>query len=460
MHHPKNRHPIAVKLGVGHHGFRTPSRVGAAIALAALLLLPALVDIGAFHVRMRDHLPDLKVWLPISESFVGGDRSAEMYPERGWYLYPPIFLILVYPLTFVSEPMAAVVFEAAKWFAVYFALLLTWRMCSRREEDQPPVVALLTIAFAFRYIWNDMGQGNINCFILLAIAAGCRLMQTNRPFWAGAVVAFAACVKVTPAIFLVYFLYRGWWRTLPGAMVCAVLCWVLVPGAVFGFSYNLQVLQDWFALVIESSVRDAAVDSLHTNQSVAGLVNRLFTNVVAIQPETRITLVELNATTLRILRLGIAAAIAAVLALFTRRRTRGEFRPQQFGLEVGLVTCAMLMLSGISWKAHYVVMVLPFAALLSYLADARTPSRRRSLIQLLTLIAGAIPLVSGDLITPEWANVAEAWGVHLIGLLAVFVASAVALRQLSGESAELPEGKMSHEAAKIAYPHHRDMAQQ
>ncbi|MGE3182979.1 MAG: hypothetical protein AB7N71_15230, partial [Phycisphaerae bacterium] len=90
------------KLGVGHRGFRVDNRVSAGFALLLLLLVPMLIDLGAFQLRMRDHLPDLKVWLPLSELFVNGERETPMYPERGWYLYPPIFLILLYPLTLFS----------------------------------------------------------------------------------------------------------------------------------------------------------------------------------------------------------------------------------------------------------------------------------------------------------------------------------------------------------------------
>ena len=88
----------------------------------------------------------------------------------------------------------------------------------------------------------------------------------------------------------------------------------------------------------------------------------------------------------------------------------------------------MLMLSGISWKAHFVALLLPHVVLLAYLADARNRGPRRVVGGLL-LSSILLCTFTGDIITPTGANYAEAYGMIMLGAAAAAIGLMLILRR-------------------------------
>lgn len=456
---------IAGKLGWGHRGFRADRR-GANITLLAILLLPFLLDQYALQIRMREHLPDLKRWLGVTQTLIN-DPAAPIYSQalHPDYLYPPFFLAFFWPLAMLPGWAAAVVFATVKWAALFVALRCVWRLCAPPDEDLPPIVALGSLLLAWRFFWNDFGQGNINLFILAAIALGCWMLQrgmmlkaggvraerlpqntqrwgvrAGRPhspgfhspaarwqFGAGFAVMVAACTKVTPALVLVYFVYKRCWWTMLGAAAAGFVCLVLWPSLWLGWENNWRLLWDWYDHVIEGYLSRGAVYSIQTNQSLTGILNRLLGSHVALhKPDAYLAPVVLSPETLNALRSAVALAILGLLAWVCRGRLPERRRPLEFTAEISLVLVAMLTLSGYSWKMHFVTLIFPFAAVLAYLADARYPDRPRRPLAVLLILASLLLIASGDLLTPRGADYAEAfgailWGAWLLGAAAVLI---------------------------------------
>lgn len=426
-----DRPRLLTRLGWGHHGFHVASHRRAFLGLCLVLALPFVADQMAFQTRMQRFNPDLRGWLTSAASVVQ-DPHQPLYAEYvGFYIYPPFFLTLIWPLTKVPVPVAAVVFETLKWVALVLSLRFAWRLCSPRGEDAPPVVALGSLLLTWRFIDNDLGYGNINVLLLCAVLGACQLAARGRQFSAGLVLAVVACIKVTPALLLVYFLHKGWWHTLLGAAAGALICLVIWPVAWFGWEANGQLLAGWYHAVVAGFLSHGAVRSEHTNQALVGILNRLFGTHTAIFPDTYLTIVDLPAWLRDLVRLALTGGVLAGLAWTCRGRVRPALQPQTFAAEVSLVLIAMLLLSGLSWKSHFVTMLLPYSLLLAYLADARHANRRRAIGTLL-LASFALCTLTSDIITPTGANYAEALGLITLGALAAAAAVLIVRRQLNG----------------------------
>ncbi len=428
--HEHARGPLLKRLGWGHRGFRVDSRRKATLGLLLLLAGPFAVDQIAAQVRIRSHRPDLRGYLALADASLRAPK-APIYPpgddpripwkqmdvQPGWYLYPPFFLALIWPLSQLPAAAAVFIFELAKWVALCFSLRLAWQLCTPDEEDVPPVVALGGILLTWRFIWNEFGHQNVNMFLLLAVLAGCWLLRRRRDAAAGFVVGLAACVKVTPALLLVYFAYKKRWRTLLGAAAAALVCLLLLPAACYGWSENLAHLESWNRAVVGSFLAHGRVDSMYGNLSVTALVNRLFSRTGNFDYGVTVTLIELPATARNLLRTGLSLAILLALFWTCRGRVEPRRRPLAFAAEIAMVQIVMLLLSGISWKAHYVAMLLPYTVLLAWLADARNTGPRRAVAALL-IASAALCTLTGDILTPMGANYAEALGAITLGAAA------------------------------------------
>ena len=130
------------------------------------------------------------------------------------------------------------------------------------------------------------------------------------------------------------------------------------------------------------------------------------------------------------LRALLTVTLLAAVGWICRRRLDPQRQRQVFAAEVGLVLILMLLLSGLSWKAHFVVLLLPYAVLFSYLADARYWDRGRKVVGVLLGVSFACCTLTGDIITPRGADYAEALGVIMGGGVAAGLAVAVTLRKL------------------------------
>lgn len=437
---PGLRH-VPAKLGWGHRGFRVENRKHAALALLFLLAIPFALDQAAFQIRMREHNPDLKGWLASAVRMFDQPHEPFYGQDGGFYLYPPFFLTLVRPLALIPTWAGAAVFETLKWVALVVGLQLAWRLSSRPGEDVPPVVALGSLLFTWRFIDNDFAVGNVNVLLLLGILGSCWLVHRGRRFWAGFVLALPICIKVTPALLLVYFAYRRWWGTVIGSAAGAVFCLLLWPALWLGWSENIRLLAEWYDMVVASFLHHGQTRAMQTNQALAGLIERLFTDRVAIKPDTRITLVELSQGVRTAIRVGCGLGALAVAAWVCRGRLDPRRDPPAFAAEVGIVLVLMLMFSGLTWKAHMVTLLLPYSVLLAWVADSRN-GRNRARVTIITLLLVSVALASltGDVLTPTGADYAEAIGMPLLGAVVAGLALIILRRELRRATIEEQDG--------------------
>lgn len=445
-------------LGWGHRGFRVDSQGRAALALALLLLLPVGYDV-LLSLRTQDApvYGDLAIYYRAAQAAME-HPDASIYALRHDYLYPPFFLTLLVPLFSLPLPMAVLIFQVCKWTALFFALRLAWRLVSRFGEDVPPIVALGSLLLTARFLINDLGNGNVNTFILLAILGAAWLVQRDWQLAAGFVVAIVACVKVTPALVLVYFVYKGWWRTVLGAGAGTVFCLLLWPGAVMGWAENWRELWAWYDHVIAGFVAGGEVWSGHTNQSICGLINRLLGPAKGMDPDVYLAPVVLSQGTRTVIRGALTLTVLGGLAWVCRRRIDVRQYPLALAAEISLVQIAMLALSGYTWKAHYVAMLLPNAVLLAYLADARYPDGPRRLLKWLLGIEIALYVLTTEVVTPRGADLLEALGgVFLISAVAALAMVVIRRPVVQGAGAEhaVAAGKRG---ASMAAPNARSRA--
>jgi hypothetical protein len=428
-----SRPGVLSRLGWRHHGFRASSRWSAILGLVLVLAGPFVMDMVSSRYH-RPRSPDLHLWRAVAADFLThpAERLYERHPE---YIYPPFFLTLVWPLARLPGPAAEVLFQTLQWVALFFCLRIAWRLCSREGEDQPPLVALGSLLLIGRFIQNDLAHSNINLFLLLAVLGGCQQFARGRPWTAGALIGLAACVKVTPALLLVCFLCRRQWRPLAGAALMAVICLLIWPAAWCGWGDNWRTLWEWYDHVIRGYV-PGEIWSIHINQSLGAILNRLLGPAVAIDPDIHVAVVVLPRWALNLTRTLLTLGILGVLLQAWRPRVSTPRAPLTFSAEIALAQIAMLLLSGFTWKAHLVAMLLPYTVLLAYLADARySPAGRRWVA---ALLLGSFVLCSGtcDLLTHRGADYAEAFGLIAAGAILAAAGLVLVHRHIRQEPAQ------------------------
>src|SRR5437667_265371 len=124
---------------------------------------------------------------------------------------------------------------------------LAWifRLVETPEQPFPPWAKAVTVLLSLRPITGDLSHGNVNLYILLLVAACLFAFQHRRDWLAGVLLALGIACKVTPALFIPYFVWKRAWKTLAGCAIGLLLFLIVIPGLRLGFERNLTLLGRW-----------------------------------------------------------------------------------------------------------------------------------------------------------------------------------------------------------------------
>lgn len=408
---------------------------------AGYILLAVLFvrDMVAFQMVAARGRHDLNFWCNLSAQ-VAREPGLAIYAENPRYLYPPFFLLLMRPLSVLPVPAAALLFEGGKWLALWYCVRALSRMLGAATQPNR-LAALVGVVLAWRFISNDLSQGNVNLFVLAAVLCACSLLTRGRDMLAGAMVGLAVCVKLTPALLIVYFLYKGWWRTVVGATAAAALGLLVLPGLWMGGHENTQALASWHRHVVLSFVQQGEVYSIHINQSLTAILKRLLSDTIAIEPDKTITLSNWSWPAIDHLRRIIGAVLVAGVGYACRGRFDPRRQPLALLCEVGLVLIVMLLLSGYSWKAHFATLLVGYAVLAAWWLDRSRAGR--GAVGAAIAASFALCTLTSDLIGPRGADYAEAYGLIALGAIAAgvgLIRVRAVLRRPEAPSSIRPEG--------------------
>ncbi|MCX2949098.1 glycosyltransferase 87 family protein [Lentzea sp. NEAU-D7] len=218
--------------------------------VAGLLVWVFVRSFGTGVLDLRVYLAGGEAWLAGTDLYTAGFHGPRGLP----FTYPPFAAMVFGVLAPLPLALTAVLFTAAG-IGLCTAAVRRWAGFG--------LVALCLLLEPLR-ITLDMGQVNLILFGL--VAADCLLPRTPWP--RGLLVGLAAAVKLTPAIFVLFFLSRGRWRPALTAVAtfaaCGLLGWALAPD---------QSKQFWFHAMLDPA-RVGGL-SYSANQSLRGLLFRL-----------------------------------------------------------------------------------------------------------------------------------------------------------------------------------------
>jgi alpha-1,2-mannosyltransferase len=263
------------------------------------------------------------------------------------FTYPPFAALVLVPFALLDSLTAKVVWTTLTFVVTLGCLYLLVRTSGRGAVEgsvsrthRVAWVAGLSIPVMLSYPFlHNLVVGQVSLFVI-ALALFDHLLPRR---WQGSLVGIAAAIKLTPLVFLPYYLLTKQWRqaaVCTGAFVGATaLAWLVLPAA--SLSYWTDKL--W------QTGRVGRTDST-VNKSLLGLLARQLPDGV---PTTLVWL-------------AVAAAVG-VLAYWRAARHLRDGSPLAAALAVGALSVAV---SPISWPHHQLWLV--FVACWYLLLGGRT----------------------------------------------------------------------------------------
>lgn len=252
------------------------------------------------------------------------------------FTYPPVAAILFALLGAIPGFLSARLAIALSALAYYLALVVTIRTLFKTHNAWWKALPLFAFTFVLYPVITAIVSGQIDMLLLLLVLADVLLPAKRRP--RGALVGFAAALKLKRAVFVLYFLLKEDWR----AATTTALSAALFTGIGFARAWR-DSLAYWPSVIDASRVGNPQAA---LNQSLAGMIHRA-TALAAAEPFVK--------------HLWLAACVpAAVLALGAAKRALSNGRDY---LALGAIALLGLLISPISW-AHHWVWVVPIILML------------------------------------------------------------------------------------------------
>jgi hypothetical protein len=405
--------------------------------VAALLVVFAAVSVQYTlkALDLRNGRQDRSAILRWREQLLQLDSGENIY-QRFTYPNPPIMALLLRPLAELPPLAGALVWYYLKVAMALYAFAAVFRLVEAPGRPFPHWAKILTVLLSLRPILGDLSHGNVNLFILFLVVAALDCFRRGWDGSAGVVLALAIACKVTPALFVGYFLWKRSWRVLAGCALGLALFFFVIPAAVLGWDQNNELLASWVDLMVTPYLVGGVITSEHHNQSLPGLVARLLTPGPSFSTyvEGRYTPLEyhnvlsLGPDAARLLVKGFMAAFVGLVVWCCRTPTRPR-QSWRLAAEYALIALGMLLFSERTWKHHCVTLLLPNAVLCYCLAAPPPDGRLRGyLAGTLGAVQVLTAATSTTLLPDGAAKLAQVYGAYVGVFVLLTAALAVALR--------------------------------
>lgn len=337
-----------------------------------------------YYFRFRTDFGGTEIFLLAGDCMLRGEPLSSC--SLG-FAYPPLFALFMVPLSILPAWAGNL-----GWYAVLVGTTYgCFRICetltigafgvTRRELAW---VRLFTVILSLKFVLAVFGNQAYDVLVLFVLLVGVYGLSENKTLLGAFGLAAAAALKATPLLMLLYpLLYRKWKLFALGAVLCAVLSFlpdILLPPKDPTAGY----FRTWVVEIASGGLfgtRPAEgytmffQGSTYFNQSLKASVYRL------VDPRN-LPWGDLAASAQVILYVVYVVYGLAALAIVLRSaKMEGA---HLWGASV--VVISMLLLSPISSKSHFIVLLLPHMAIVAYLVTHRDAR------------AGAIPLVCASLV--------------------------------------------------------------
>ena len=355
--------------------------------------------------QIQLHRTDFTVYTAAGAAFFDGRDPYAVTNPRGWfYLYPPLFALMVAPISGLDSVLQVMIWyivSVALGFGCFVEARRLWRFWAPEGVKWGWIGDCAGLAVLLPSL-ECLQRGQLGIALLYALLLGYRLFATaggwRGELLGGIVLAWAATVKLVPALPVCFLIGQSWSLALlpgrdrsdlrrasalsGGVAVGVALFLLVIPAAVVGWNANLAHLATW-SRKVATNIDPGQESKFHTdsatNQSFASAAHSLVLSLTPESPTDPRTMARRFGKTADERRFGIDRAAAQMRRSDLRTQQlvklgqgmfllillglalvpgRGDALGQAVGF--GLACVAMLLVSPVAWT-HYYMMILPAA---------------------------------------------------------------------------------------------------
>ena len=310
----------------------------------------------------------LKLYSQAAHTMYQGD-SPDGVPAMA---YPPLLIATYIPfLGFNDITQRIAMLGVLACLLVFMFSTIQIMIVGKHSFKKTATFWVLVMLLVGRYVVSPIENYSHDLLIAALVVLAIRLWAKQKESGGGVAIGIATACKATPLLFLPYLLLQKRWKVAIIMSAVTVIAFrlpdIFLPresGSWAGY---------WFSLVLSSlHVTDGANGVVHwttwnqLNQSISGTIERLFSFPLNPNKDAvDVRIMTLSSSSISIVTNIVRLAIVFVLVLALYKPTKAPIVFRRF-CEGALLSCGMLLLSPMSSKAHFFLMLLPAVVMVRF----------------------------------------------------------------------------------------------
>ncbi len=236
-----------------------------------------LIFIGiVFLLAELKRVSDFGIFLQASADLLEGKNIYQVkYGDGFRYYYSPFFALLISPLTFLPNFIAASLWSLLSLLLFIRTLHLLHGFVTHKTDSGK--LNILTIIASVTLIYANFHNNQMSAFILWTMIEAIEQVRKGKWVLGGTILALGINIKLLPLVLLPYLLYRTRFKSALFTVLAMIGFWVL-PSLVIGWDYNLALLNSYWNYIdpsLNQNVFDIEEPGL---MSLSSLVTTWFTD--------------------------------------------------------------------------------------------------------------------------------------------------------------------------------------
>ncbi len=377
----------------------------------AILLL---IGVALYYFRFSLHPDGMTLYPKAAACMLNGLPIGSC---SSGFTYPPLFGFTMIPFVFLPMWLRNVL-----WYAVLIGCtcgsfrlaesLVCESLGIQFDQQELTRFRFVSLALVLNFVLADLENQAYDVLVLFCLLVGLTGLTREKPVWSVIGFGLGAALKATPLLFFPYILFRYGWKLF----ILCVLCY-----------FTVSLLPDLFLSVEDGLttyygnwIRQVALQPFFPGDS--GGMGRFWEGENNLNQSLRsfvyrITLgMHIQEYFIPVLYGVYGLCLLYMLWVFSR----SVKLQNHVVLDGSLLIIGMLLLSPMSSKSHFVVLMLPFMMMTAYImTDPRT---RRGLILASVLSCALNNLTSKDLVGRQLSVMAGYWGSVTLGTITLALA--------------------------------------
>jgi len=277
------------------------------------------------------------------------------------FTYPPFFAFVMLPFVPMPLWLRDLVWYGVTLGATIGAFKLSETIAVKSlaaplERADLFWLRLFALLLSAKLILAVFENQAYDALVLVGVLLGLAALSQNRPLAAGAGLALAAALKATPLIFLPYLLWKRYFAAAAAFVLVYALA-SLLPDLLFAPAGGPGYFSTWLGEVAGPALGVNPAGAPFAFWDGANILNHSLRGAVAL---------NVNEVHHRgLFEAALASADGCFMVVVGTLLAVSPRRPQSIAIDGSLLLIAMLMLSPMTSRSHYVELLLPYMTLLA-----------------------------------------------------------------------------------------------